>query len=70
VTSPINILLDRVDWRCTRCNAPKSVKCSCWEQVKLHCPGCGRTKKATREPSDPIGAKIIELRCPECWEKD
>lgn len=67
--SPINIMIDRIDLRCTRCNERRAVGCRCWDQVKLHCPGCGRTKKATRDKSDPVDAKVIELKCPKCWDK-
>jgi hypothetical protein len=67
--SPIEIMIDRSGLKCTRCGAPREAGCKCWEQVKLHCPGCGATKKATRTPSDPPGAKVVELACPKCWDK-
>jgi hypothetical protein len=53
--------------KCVRCGADYG-RCNCWDQVKLHCPGCGATKKATRAVSDPPGAKVVELACPKCWD--
>lgn len=54
-------------FKCTRCRAGMG-KCGCWEPITLRCPACGRTQKATRELSDPIGAKTVTLKCPECWD--
>lgn len=31
-TSPINQLLDRVDFRCVKCGAPMAVKCHCFDK--------------------------------------
>lgn len=63
---PIDILLDRVDFRCVRCDA-KMGTCNCFEPVQLKCPVCGVTKKVPREKSDPVNAFVIELKYPKCW---
>src|SRR5262245_15279841 len=31
--SPIDHLLDRVDWRCARCGEPARLGCPCWERI-------------------------------------
>jgi len=40
--TPMDALLDRVDWTCTCCGVKKTIGCCCWEKDK-RCPkGCGR----------------------------
>jgi hypothetical protein len=31
--SAMDHLLDRVDWRCTKCDAPLRAGCHCWDRV-------------------------------------
>lgn len=68
--APIDMMIDRLDLRCTRCNTPKSVGCQCWVTVKLRCPACRRTKRTSREPGDVLVRGFVELKCPECWAKE
>jgi hypothetical protein len=60
--SPIDILLDRVDWRCAICNAPAGT-CACWTRC-----ACGRsyeTGKACRNPDCTVSPRVT-LECPTC----
>lgn len=61
----IDAALDKVAFKCVRCDALMG-QCECW--IQLHCPDCGKTKTASRQPADPKGAKMIKLRCPKCWD--
>lgn len=64
--SPIDTLLDKVDFRCTRCFA-KSGTCGCWvKNIKLRCPECKRSKMVYREDTDPPGTFIVECLCDKC----
>jgi len=62
---PIDIMLDRVEWTCTKCGA-KQGTCSCWIKVTLRCPFCHKEKQTCSDPSDPKGTAIVECSCPEC----
>lgn len=66
--SPIDMLLDRVDWKCAKCGVSTKVGCDCL--VTLECPNCKKTRKVFRESDDPQHAKIIMMRCPLCWDAD
>jgi hypothetical protein len=63
--SPIDRLMDKVDWHCVRCGAPMGT-CECWVKVKLRCPRCERSQLVTREPHDPPGTAVVEYPCPQC----
>ena len=39
-------------------------------QIKLYCPKCERTGSATLEKSDPEGAVLAHIQCPECVQGD
>lgn len=67
--APIEIMIDNLNMKCVRCGTPMKTGCSCWEKIEFRCPGCGRSKKTYREPSDPIGCKVVELKCPKCWDE-
>lgn len=69
--SPIDAMIDRLDLRCTRCNTPKSVGCQCWEPIILRCPACGRKKnEAHSRAGDVVVDGVVELKCPDCWDKE
>lgn len=61
--SPIDVMVLK-NVRCTKC-APYG-GCSCWERVTLRCRGCGKTKRALREGTDPAGTAVVDCLCPEC----
>jgi hypothetical protein len=63
--TPIDILFDRIDWRCTRCGA-KSGTCDCWRKITIRCPHCKRSKQTTVDPTDPPGTMIVESICDRC----
>ena len=63
--APIDILMDRVDWSCTRCGA-KAGTCKCWDKIVLRCPKCKRAKRVYLDPSDPPGTAIVEATCDRC----
>ena len=62
---PVDILLSKVDFRCTKCGA-KQGACNCWEKVTLKCPTCGKEKKTHRDKTDPPGTVLIRAQCPDC----
>ena len=64
--TPLDMMLDKVDWTCTRCGAPKTKGCDCWSEVKLRCPQCKRTKMVTRDESDPAGTAVVDVLCDRC----
>ena len=47
MTTPTDLLLDRVDWRCTICGA-KSRTCDCWTECR-----CGRSYPKGKQCSNP-----------------
>ena len=53
MVSPIDTLLDRVEWKCTICGTPREKGCDC--RIKLVCPSCGRTEMTQRVDDDPLG---------------
>ena len=61
--SPIDILISRIEMRCTICQA-KMGTCGCW--VKMECPSCGASKTAQRHKTDPEGTALVLARCPDC----
>jgi hypothetical protein len=63
--SPIDMLLDKIDWKCAQCGVSTKTGCDCW--VTLHCPDCGRTKLTLREKDDPPSRRTVDLRCDKCW---
>lgn len=68
--TPIDAMIDRLDLKCVRCKVSQSVGCDCFEPITLRCPDCGRTKQDFRRPGDVIVEGAVELRCPECWDKE
>ena len=63
--APINLLLDSVDWKCTKCGKPPG--CKCWDKtVKLKCKKCGKTKMVEKDDTDPEGTALVLMQCPEC----
>lgn len=65
--SPIDMLMDKVDWKCTRCGA-KQGTCDCWVEIILRCPQCKKTRVSHREEIDPKGTAVVEFHCPECHD--
>ncbi len=62
--SPIDTMLDKVDWRCPRCGGKG---CDCWaKNTTLRCPRCKRTKMVCREDTDPKGTAVVEHICDKC----
>lgn len=35
-------------------------------KITLHCPKCGRTKKAPKLRCEPIGTARVVMSCPKC----
>ena len=64
---PIDIMLDRVDWKCVYCGTSQKVGCFCF--VQLYCPDCKRVKTVRRDKADPPEAARVELRCDKCWDQ-
>lgn len=64
--APIDALLDKVAFKCTRCGKPQSENCGCWEKVMLRCPQCKRTMKVSRDTTDPVGTAVVEFLCDRC----
>lgn len=64
--APIEIMLDKVEFKCTRCGTPQTVGCKCFEKVMLYCPKCKRRQKSTREADDPPGTALVTIQCPKC----
>jgi hypothetical protein len=56
VRSPIDILLDRVQW------GPLHLP----PKLALRCPACGKTGECYKTSRDPKRAVAIEAMCPEC----
>lgn len=66
--SPIGRMIDAAV-RCLKCGVQgPPLTCDCW--VLLKCPQCKRQKFTERQKTDPPHAKLIELRCPDCWTSD
>lgn len=63
--TPLDMMFDRVDWRCTRCGAKRG-SCGCWWEVQLRCPQCKRTKFVMNEKHDPPGTAVVEAVCDRC----
>lgn len=61
--TPLDILIDRADMRCTVCGTPRAEGCLCW--ITLRCPKCKRTKIGKREKGDPPGP-VVNLTCDRC----
>jgi hypothetical protein len=60
--SPIDILFDRADMRCTICNAPAG-SCACW--TRCTCGWSYETGKACRNPKCEF-CPSVALECPSC----
>lgn len=60
--SPIDIMMDRVDWRCAKCGAPAGT-CSCW--MKCACGWTYETGKACRNPNCTVSPRVT-IECPQC----
>ena len=65
--SPIDTLLDKVDFRCVKCGEKT---CDCWAQVTLRCPKCRTSKKVQKDDTDPKGTATVVVICPKCDEGD
>lgn len=63
--APIDVLMDRVQFACTRCGANMG-QCDCWVKVKLRCPMCKRTMMVSKDKTDPVGTAIVEAPCDRC----
>jgi hypothetical protein len=66
MTSPIESMFAALP--CTICRTPMNVGCGCW--IKLECTGCGKTKSAAKDDTDPQGTAKIRMLCPECAAGD
>lgn len=63
--TPLDALMDRVDWRCLLCGA-KAGTCDCFTRVTLRCPHCKRTKIVANDETDPKGTAVVEAMCDRC----
>ncbi|HEY8066560.1 MAG TPA: hypothetical protein VIF40_17825 [Methylosinus sp.] len=63
--SPIDILFDRADMRCTICNALAGT-CSCW--TRCSCGWSYETGKACRNPNCTVSPRVT-IECPICGAK-
>lgn len=68
---PVDVMLDKVDWKCCACGVSTKVGCDCAEKrdanrVTLRCPSCQKTLRVERDPLDPNGTEVVEVQCPEC----
>ena len=66
MAAPIDMMLNGVDFKCTRCGTSQKVGCKCFEKVTLYCPKCKRRQKSTREADDPPGTAVVIIQCPKC----
>lgn len=64
---PIDVLLDRVEWKCVVCDEPRAKGCDCF--ITLACPSCGKTKMTRRIDDDPPGP-VLTMQCPDCYGPD
>lgn len=55
--TPMDLLLDKADWRCTACGTSRSVGCDCW--IRLVCKVCDRKRSIPRGPREAGGAVMI-----------
>jgi hypothetical protein len=60
--SPIDILLDRADWRCAKCGAPAGT-CGCW--TRCACGWRYETGEACRNQNCTVSPRVT-IECPAC----
>lgn len=64
--TPLDAMLDRVDWRCTACGTPRRVGCRCL--LETTCPGCSRTSSNRRLACEPLEVEVALVWCTPCLE--
>ena len=62
--SPIDMMMDTIDFKCTVCGVSRGVGCGCW--VTMRCPSCKKENSAQRHKTDPDGTAIVIADCPDC----
>lgn len=65
--TPLDAMLDRVDWRCCACGTPRRVGCRCL--LDTTCPGCSRTTQNLRLSCEPAEVEVALVWCPSCLDQ-
>jgi hypothetical protein len=59
--SPMDLLLDRVDWRCTQCGMPQREGCHCWDRFTP------AQKQALCDAVRMQVRALLKTTCPGVW---